>query len=222
MKNILLVAALLLTGASDLKENEIITKFENRFKEVRTISATFSQTFYDATFGKEEKSSGIVLIKKPLKMVWRYDKPYEQTILSDGENLYFQFPSDHQVLVESVGNIVDSRSPVLFLAGGIALKELFTISLEQSGRKDRMEGDIRLELIPKEKSVSATKVILTVDGKSWNIKSFSIFDWTGNRTDIEFANMKINETIGGNEFKFVLPDGSEIIHMPKPEFGVKE
>lgn len=222
MKSILMVAALLLTGASDLTENEIITKFENQFKEVKTISATFSQTFYDATFGKEEKSSGTVRIQKPLKMVWRYDKPYEQTILSDGENLYFQFPSDHQVLVESVGTIVDSRSPVLFLAGGHALKELFTISLEQSGRKDRMEGDIRLELIPKEKSVSATKVILTVDGKSWNIKSFSIFDWTGNRTDIEFANIKINETIGGNEFKFVLPDGSEIIHMPKPEFGVKE
>jgi outer membrane lipoprotein carrier protein len=222
LKNILLAATLLCAMTGDLSEDEIVAKVENRFAEVKTMSASFKQTFYDATIGKTEQSTGRVLIEKPLKMKWQYDKPYEQTILSDGENIYFHFPSDRQVLVESVGNIIESRSPVLFLAGGHALKELFTIRLERQGRKDRMERGIRLELIPKEKSVSATKVILTVDGNTWDIRSFSIFDWTGNRTDIEFTDIKINKKVGGEELKFVPPDGAEIIHMPNPKFGVKK
>jgi outer membrane lipoprotein carrier protein len=222
LKNLLLAIAVLIAGDGNLSENEIVAKVEKQFADVRTMTAAFNQTFYDATIGETEQSSGRVWIKKPLKMKWQYDKPYEQTILSDGKKIYFHFPSDRQVLVESVDNIIDSRSPVLFLAGKYALKELFRIRLERRDEKDKMNHSIRLELIPKEKSVSATKVVLTVDDKSWNIRSFSIFDWTGNRTDIEFIGAKINGKISGEEFRFVPPKGVEIMQMPRPDFGVNE
>lgn len=222
MKVILLSAALFLAASDGHTESEIIAKVETRFDSVKSLSAKFNQSFYDATVGDTERSSGTVLIKKPLKMKWRYDKPYEQTILSDGEKIYFHFPSDKQVLVESIGNIIDSRSPVLFLAGGYKLRELFTIRLESSGEKDKMAELVKLELVPKERSVSATKIILTVESKSWDIRSFSIFDWTGNRTDIEFTYRKINNNVGDVEFKFKAPLGADIIQMPNPKFGVKK
>ncbi|MEE8483746.1 MAG: outer membrane lipoprotein carrier protein LolA [Nitrospinota bacterium] len=225
------LAALVLTifvaqPASALSQKEIIERVEKRFASIRSFTANFQQNFYNATMDEVEKSSGTVKLKKPLKMVWNYEKPETQLLVADGKKIYFYVPADRQVIVESLKNILGASSPLLFLAGEKRLDELFTISLE-NGLSDGLAGDenkdkihyVELNLEPKEKSVSVTRMVIRADAKDYTIKSFTLYDWTGNHTEVVFEDMKINGNMDDGTFVFKRPKGVEMIESPSLDLG---
>ena len=207
--------------AAPQNKAEIVRMVEKRFALIENFEADFTQTSLNAALGETETATGRVYIKKPLMMRWEYSPPNEQTIVSDGRRLFFYVPADRQVVVEPLGRILTSRSPVLFLAGKSGLSELFDIEVKKDPEGDRSGGDMELSLIPKEKSLSVTHIIIRVDRRDYTIKSFSLFDWTGNRTDIKFARMKINGNIEDGRFVFKKPEGIELIEMPGIDFGAQ-
>lgn len=200
--------------ADKLSKEEIIKKVESRMAYIKNLTAGFKQSFFDASIGEVEESTGRVSIQKPLKMRWEYLEPTKQTILSDGDSFYFYVPKDKQVMVEPLGRLLDSRSPALFLAGNKKLAELFEIELEPEPNKYKMDG-IRLMLRPREKSLMVTRIVVGVDRGDFTIRSFTLFDWAGNRTEIEFFNMKINVKIDNEKFVFIKPKGVERMEMPR-------
>lgn len=200
-------------------KKEIIKKVESRMAYIKNLTADFKQSFFDASMGEVEESTGRVFIQKPLKMRWEYIEPAKQTIISDGESFYFYVPRDKQVMVEPLGRLLDSRSPALFLAGNKKLAELFHIELEPTSNKYRI-GDIRLRLRPREKSLMVTRIVVSVDKTDFTIRSFTLFDWAGNRTEIEFLNMDINVKIDNEKFIFIKPKGVERMEIPR--FILKE
>lgn len=200
--------------AGELSKEEIIKKVEGRMAHIKSLTAGFKQSFFDAAIGEVEESSGRVFIQKPLKMRWEYLEPIKQTILSDGKAFYFYVPRDRQVMVEPLGRLLDSRSPALFLAGNKKLAELFDIELAPASDRYRM-GGIRLLLRPKEKSPMVTRIAVSVDEKDFTIRSFTLFDWAGNRTEIEFLNMEINVKVDNEKFIFVKPKGVERMEIPR-------
>lgn len=207
--------------AAETGKNEIIKKVEARFSEMKNFSATFRQVQFNAALGESELSSGTVKMQKPLKMNWNYIEPEKQSVISNGKSIYFYVPSDRQVMVEPLGNILTSRSPALFLAGSHKLSEIFRIELEPPANKDKMKDDIKLLLVPKEKSLSVTRIVLSVKRDDFTISAFRLYDWTGNSTEIEFTEMKINGNIDERVFTFNKPVGVEILEMPGLDFGME-
>lgn len=207
-------------AASEQSQNGIIDKIENRFAAMRGFTANFRQTFYNASLDESEESSGTVAMQKPAKMRWDYESPERQLIIADGKSLYYYVPADKQVIVESLDKIMNSRSPALFLAGNKRLEELFSIRLVSPENKGRINSvEIRLE--PKEKSLQVMRIILRTDAEDFTIVSFSLFDWLGNRTDIEFLDMKVNGDIDEKLFTFKRPKGVERIEAPTFGFGAE-
>lgn len=204
-----------------MDKNEIVKRVEKRFESMNSFTAGFRQTFFNASLGEMEESQGEMAVKKPLKMSWKYNKPLRQTIISDGKSIYFYVPKDKQVMVEKLGNMFTSRSPALFLAGNRKLSELFNIDLDKTPNKDRINGQVALSLLPKEESISVTRIVVRVDPEDFTIRSFTLYDWAGNRTEIEFFDMKINEEISDSVFKFEKPKGVEQVEMPNIDFGVR-
>lgn len=205
--------------AAQMDKNEIISKVEARFESIKNFKAKFTQKLFNAAMGESEKSAGTVAMQKPLKMAWEYTEPVEQQIVSDGKNLFFYIPADKQVIREPIGKILTSRSPALFLAGNRKLSDIFTIELEPAANKDRIKDEIELTLYPIEKSLTLTRLILRVGGKDYTVRSFTLYDWAGNRTDIEFTEMEVNGKIDGKRFVFEKPEGVEQIEMPRFNFG---
>ncbi len=218
-----LMLALSAPDADKLEKTAIdtIEKVEAGFFRTKTFSADFMQVFHDTAIGEERISTGTVIMAKPLKMKWHYEKQYEQMIYSDGKTISIYVPKDKQVMVEPIGNIVGSRSPILFLAGTYRLSELFYVNLEQEENNVRMGGTVRLVLIPKEESASVTKIVIGVNKEDWLISSFSLYDWTNNRTDVFFTNLKTNIGIEESIFIFNRPKGVEQVEMPRLDFGVE-
>ncbi len=118
--------------------------------------------------------------------------------------------------MEPLDNVVNSRSPALFLVGGKKLRELFAITPRpKGGDGGRTEAGISLTLEPKEKSISVTRIVINMEAQDYTIRSLSLYDWVGNRSDIEFSGMKVNEQVDDGVFKFTRPSGVELIESPK-------
>lgn len=191
----------------------IVEMVEKRFADTFSMKGRFMQRFYDSSMMEEEFSEGLFEIKKPLKMVWRYEKPQPQLVISDGKRLYLYVPEDKQVMIRRVGGLLDSNSPVLFLAGKQRLKEIFHVRLDEKQNADRMDDTFALRLTPKRKNMNVERIYLRVTKEDGTLRSFSIHDWTGNRTDIEFVDFEMNMELDDKGFKFETPEGVEEIEL---------
>lgn len=192
----------------------LIDKVEARFAEVATLRAAFEQKIYDAATGQTLASRGTVLLKKPLRMLWEYKEPEAQTILADGKKLYFHVPADRQVTVQPLTNVLNSQSPALFLVGGARLREIFRITVVP-GPNDSKIPQASLLLEPKEKSLTVTRIVIRVNTEDYTITSFTLNDWTGNRSEVAFTDMTVNGPVADKAFSFTPPKGTEVIEVPK-------
>ncbi|GMT42736.1 MAG: hypothetical protein IEMM0002_1147 [bacterium] len=204
--------------AAEVSKDEIVKKLENRMAYIKNFTAGFKQRFFNASMGETEESSGLVAMQKPLKMRWEYMEPEKQTILSDGKWIYFYVPRDKQVMVEPIGRLLGSHSPALFLIGEKKLTELFNIELEPASNKDKI-NDVGLSLHPKEKNLTVKRVVIRAERGDFTIRSFTLFDRVGNRTEIEFSDMKLNTGIDPEKFVFIKPKGVERVEIPRLDIG---
>jgi outer membrane lipoprotein-sorting protein len=130
--------------------------------------------------------------------------------------IYFYLPAEKKAVVERFGNVINSSSPALFLAGAKKLHETFIIHPPKAGDEiGKMDGRFLLALEPKEKSVSVTRIVVAVDAVDYTIRALSLYDWTGNRSDIEFFKMEVNGKPDESLFKFIKPAGVELLETPK-------
>jgi len=221
MRLFAIVTVLLLSISVESFAMDEIAKVEKQFKKVQTFSATFKQEFFDPATGERETSAGTLILKKPMKMVWNYAPPTNQKIISDGKTVYLYMPDEKQVTAEPIGDYVASGSPLLFFAGSTSLSSLFSIELANQPNKASITGEVLLTLTPKEKSLNINRIIIRVDRKEWQILGFSIYDWTGSKTEISFTDIMVNKKINDTSFIFTRPKGVEQVEIPKLNFGVE-
>ncbi|MFM8411943.1 MAG: LolA family protein [Alphaproteobacteria bacterium] len=81
-----------------LDATAVTARLQRRYDLTDTFSADFAQEMKLATGGPVPESSGKVWFHRPGRMLWRYEKPEEQSILADGDHLWIHQPSDKQVL----------------------------------------------------------------------------------------------------------------------------
>jgi outer membrane lipoprotein-sorting protein len=98
------------------------------------------------------------------------------------------------------------------LAGEGNLKRDFKlINLNES--ISEKEDNYILELAPKEPLANLTKLILTVDKKTYYVIQADVFDELGNVTRTRFIDIKTNIGLSNSFFHFAIPPGTEVIKM---------
>jgi len=152
-----------------------------------------------------EVARGEVKIKKPGRMKWVYNAPDPQVLISNQKTLWLYVPEDEQVTKIPVENVYSSNTPALFLAGQGKLTDSFNIA-----QVVPEQNEITVVLIPHEGDSNLSRLVLHVDKKNYQIIGSSVYDKLGNRTDIRFRNIRINEEIAENAFNFKVPEGVEV------------
>ncbi|EEF23398.1 conserved hypothetical protein, partial [Ricinus communis] len=69
------MTAALADGVDDLKQF---------YQSTQAMRANFKQTVFDQKGRKLQEVNGTMLLQRPNKFRWDYQKPYEQQIISDG------------------------------------------------------------------------------------------------------------------------------------------
>ena len=186
---------------------------DNHYNHLRTLETDFTEIYRGA--GIERTESGTLWLKKPGKMRWEYRSPKEKLFLSDGQNAWFYVPGDRQVTKTPVRKLDDLRSPLGLLLGKTKLeKELQELSLAPDVAPVT-PGDVVIRGVPKAMADRLSQVILEISPDD-RIARILIEGVDESVTEYRLDNQKENVEIDSQGFRFVPPEGVEVVER---DFG---
>lgn len=230
-----------LTTASEIKISDVVAALETPFKaetrrseQIYDFSANFFQESLIASIGRTQRGEGTVRFKfdaataqgeaPAAKFFWEYRKPSVQEIISDGLTMWVYMPENRQVIESDLRqiNVQRGENPVTFLSGLGNLSRDFSIHW---GAPEKVEsGDYRLLLKPLKASQLIQQIDVVVSEKSVNrwlekhktgdifpLLSTLVTDANGNRTAIEFRDVRVNQQLKDGIFSFERPEGVELV-----------
>jgi outer membrane lipoprotein carrier protein len=169
-------------------------------------SGDFTQTLLKAQSGRPiPPSAGSFSFARPGKFRWLYVKPYEQTLLADGEKLWMYDKDLNQVTVRKLGTAL-GESPAAILFGSNDLAAKFT--LKEAGARDGLEW---LEAFPKGKESTFQSV--AIGFKEGLPYAMELRDAFGQTSVLKFSNLVRNPTLGAQQFKFEVPKGADVFEQ---------
>jgi outer membrane lipoprotein carrier protein len=193
---------------------EVLIEIQNRYEKTNDFEAHFIQEYIGKVMKQPNRGEGKVYFKKKGMMRWDYTIP-NQKLLSDGRTLWYYQPDEKQVLVSDVSKVLKEKTPLAFLAGEGNLSRDFNI-LNLNESVSQKEDNYVVELVPKESLATLSKLILTVDKKTYTILQTDVFDGLGNVTRTRFIDIKTNMGFSNSFFHFTIPPGTEVIKMQEP------
>lgn len=195
---------ILLIGAPSTAWATAIDNLKRFIRETQTVQANFSQALSDRNARIIQRSSGIMQFERPDKFRWIYTVPYEQSIIGDGEKVWFYDHDLNQVTVRQF-NIAIGSSPAALLAGSGTIEENF--ELVNLGIQEDIEW---LEAIPKSKD-STFEFIQMGFSRQGELQFMALRDNFGQTTYLTFSDLSKNPKLPENTFKFTPPEGVDVI-----------
>jgi outer membrane lipoprotein carrier protein len=206
LASLLLLIPLSGTALAETSEQRALDAIQKQYEKVSTFEADFTQKSYVKLMNRTQSVKGKIKIKKPGKMKWVYGAPDTHILISDAKNLWLYVPDEEQATKVPVENIYSSNTPALFLAGKGKLTHSFDVEsiIEESQY-------YLVTLIPKKAEQGLAKLTLVADKKSYQIKGSTVYDKLGNKTEIKFEKIKVNQNISDEQFQLKTPPGVEIL-----------
>lgn len=195
--------------------NDVVDKVRETCVRAQDLSALFEQTTSIRSLNQEQRASGILLLKRPNKMRWEYQKPEPRLFVTDGKTLWAYSPADKQVVVQEVGEAFASRLPISILAGDCQLRKDFEISAVENAATRGSGNFTILDLRPKHVEGGITRMLLEVNLKSYTIERITVFDPSGNTSVYKLSDLKLNPGLNDQQFTFTPPAGVTVVTPPK-------
>lgn len=206
LARLLLSSVLLAVAAPAMAEEPavdlgaIVTNVEQKYAQVSTIEAQFTQVKKDA-FGKVQQD-GDVILKRPTKMRWRFTSGDESEFVTDGSRLWIYTKADNQVLlIEDTSQATSTANT--FLTSLDSLDETFEIKLIEN------EGGPSFDLKPRQQGMYKN-IRLSLDAELV-LERVVFTDAYDNVTDIAFKGVKLNGNVDDASFVFKVPDGATVL-----------
>jgi outer membrane lipoprotein carrier protein len=191
-----------------LSLSEIMDKVEKRY-DIPDFSAYFIQEATLKAMDISDVASGSIFVKRPGMMRWEYDKPDRQTIVTDGKKLWIYKPDDNQVMIGKAPSFFGDGKGAGFLSDMKLIREKFKVFFE----KEKSDQDYVIKLLPKEQTVGIAKIYLAISKITFKIKKIITLNEYDDETTIELINSKFNLNLDKALFRFIVPEGTDVIMM---------
>ncbi len=198
-------------GSSNLSVDQILDRVENKYTNSE-FSAHFIQKSFLKAMDIMDQASGKVYIKYPGKMRWEYEKPDRQIFITDGEKLWVYRPDDNQVQVGKAPSFFKSGKGASFLSDISLVRQKFDISLK-TGQQDENDPFYYLKLIPREKTLDITEILLMVSKQTFNVVQVISVDLYGDQNRIDLLNFAFGVNLDDSLFSFSIPEGADVLQL---------
>jgi outer membrane lipoprotein carrier protein len=198
------IAALAGNNARAQSVQDVVSAVENHYRDLVDLTATVVQKNHMKAIGKTQTFEGTLWIKKPGKL--RIDYTNGQVLLVEGKAALFYSKKSAQLVKKTFTGIQEMNIPVAFLLGAAHIRDDFDV-LQPDPQSSRS-----LELLPKKAGAAMKKLNLRTDDAG-RITGLTIFDRSGNVTEIAFTGIKEGTGIEDRTFAFKAPKGTEIIEQ---------
>jgi outer membrane lipoprotein carrier protein len=176
---------------------------------VNTLSADFSQVVRNRDGQIVDRASGKLSLSRPDRFRWDYQKPYLQTIVADGKQLWLYDSDLEQVTVRALEQGLGS-TPAMLLSGSGKVGDAFASAAVQR------QGDWTwYRLAPKQQGSDFEQVSLAFDRKG-ELAAMELRDKLGQTTVIEFGALRRNVALDQRLFRFEPPPGADVIGRAGP------
>jgi outer membrane lipoprotein carrier protein len=181
-------------------------------KSTRSGRATFVQTVTappkDGQAARPKVSSGTVEFQRPSRFRFIYKKPFEQTIVADGQTLWLYDVDLAQVTARKQGQVLGS-TPSALIASAADLRALdadFVLSDAQP-----MDGLEWVLAMPRNKDNSLSNVRVGLKGNT--LVMLDIVDSFGQRSVLQFSAFEANPALEPSIFQFKPPAGVDVLRQ---------
>jgi outer membrane lipoprotein carrier protein len=187
-----------------------LDSLESFVKSAKSGRADFTQVVTaparEGQAARTKTSSGSFEFVRPSRFRFVYKKPFEQTIVADGQTLWLYDPDLKQVTSRKQSQVLDSTPAALIAAAPdiAALRKDF--NLENAGEKDGLQW---VQATPKAKEGQLRSVKIGFRGNE--LASLEILDGFGQKSVITFTRMELNTPIAPEEFNFKPPAGADVL-----------
>lgn len=187
---------------------EILAGVQKFYASISDVNAKFRQEVVNATFGRSDKSDGVLWIRKPGKMRWDYygkkqkDKPLAvaKHFISNGAYLYVVDRENKQVIKKDLQkNLLPTAITFLYGKGDLAAD--FTPEIDKSSGYGA-KSDHVLKLTPKQKSAQYKYLFLVIDPSNFRVKESIIIDSANNKNHFKFYEPNFKASVKDDWFEF--------------------
>ncbi len=176
------------------------------FTQVVTSPAKEGQT------ARSKISSGIFEFSRPNRFKFLYKKPFEQSIVADGQTLWLYDMDLNQVTARKQSAALGS-TPAALIAAAPDLRALQAdFILTAAPEKDGLQWVVAT---PKAKDgqLQAVRVGFRAGEKSAGLAALEILDSFGQRSVLSFSKVEVNPKLPTDTFQFKPPKGADVIRQ---------
>lgn len=186
----------------------LIHKVDDHYNHLTSLRAHYTEHY--TGMGMDRTESGTLLLKKPGRMRWNYDKPVGKVFVLDGKYAWFYTPGDTQAQRVPAKELDDLRSPLRFLLGHTQLqKELDHLTVTADGSNFKITG------VPKGMAQRVKALTLEVTSAG-AIEQMQIEELDGSVTAFSFSGIEENVPVKSEDFTFHPPAGVAIVNGLPP------
>ena len=181
-------------------------RLETFTQGLESLRGTFVQRVHDAGGRVTESSRGTVALRAPRLFRWKYDDPFPQLIVADGDNVWVHDEDLEQVTVKNQ-SLEESQSPLTVLIENAPLERDYTVS-----EPPESDGLAWLKLVPKAKEASFETCELGFSDAG--LTRMVLTDALGQRNELSFGKWERNPKLPPDTFRFTPPEGADLIGEP--------
>lgn len=171
---------------------------------LNTVRAQFTQVTKGGGLASPVVYRGDFLLKRPHRFRWEVLAPEKQTIVSDGHTLWVYDVDLEQVSVQPVRQRF-AHSPAMMLSGNVQqIEKEYQVKAVSAGAVQRYR------LLARTSDAMIKQIDLAI--KNGKIIAMMLTDGMGQKSQLKFTKIVINEKIPLGQFVFKIPHGVDVIH----------
>ena len=197
------IAGLVSVSAHAQTPTNPLTDFRAYTRDLTSLSGSFTQEVRDKNGRVSRQSAGTFAIARPGKFRFVYEKPYKQTIVSDGTTVWLYDEDLNQVTTKKLADTL-SEQPLTLLLDPAAAEKAFELKvLESRGSIGYVEA--------KPRKIDASVDELRIAMVASQPAELSWRDALQNTNAIRFTTLTKNGKLAADAFAFVPPKGADVL-----------
>jgi len=202
--------AVLFAGVALVANAGALESLENFIKTAKTGHSEFTQVVSappkNGQAGKTRTSTGTFDFERPNRFRFVYRKPFEQTIVADGQTLWMYDVDLNQVTSRKQAKVLAS-TPAALIASAPDLETLKKdFDLQALPDKDGMQW---VQATPRVKEGQLANMKVGFRGEQ--LAALDILDSFGQRSVITFNGLQVNGGVSADAFRFQPPKGADVV-----------
>jgi outer membrane lipoprotein carrier protein len=196
--------------ASALTGAQVVERVQERFAAYECVTARFEKQFVWAALDRTSSRQGRIYMSRPGR--FRVELDDGSLLVADGQAIWSYSRRNQQAVVSSYQGELQTPWEVF-----LDYRSQFTPAAVDEVALGKHDCYL-ITMQPQSPTSGVAQMKVWVDRKQWHLRQVEQRETSGNLTTYTLSDIRTDQKLGDELFRFVAPDGTEIIDR-RPQVG---